>query len=90
MNAITTQITDCRDSILPTITIGAIQSSREGEIILVYLNEGETDSSVLRYDRLSWRDRTIVRTLVQDPLKVLKRRRTRGNAAHRHYTRETY
>jgi hypothetical protein len=72
MNAITNLITNSRNSVLPTVTIGAIKSSHK-EIVLVYLNAEETDSVVLRYDQLSRNDRHIIRTLAQDPLSVLKR-----------------
>jgi hypothetical protein len=82
MNAIATLITNCRDSILPTVTVGTIKSTREGDIVLVYLNENEANSFVLRYDQLSWKDRDIIQTIAQDPLSVLKRWNAQDSASH--------
>lgn len=73
MNAIATLITDSRNSILPTVTIGAIKSSQKEEIVLVYLNAEEADSIILRYDQLSRKDRNVIRAIAQDPLSVLAR-----------------
>jgi hypothetical protein len=73
MNAIATLITDSRNSILPTVTIGAIKFNHKSEIVLVYLNAEEANSVVLRYDQLSRNDRNIIRAIAQDPLSVLER-----------------
>jgi hypothetical protein len=82
MNAIATLITNCRESILPTVTIGTIKSDHKGEIVLVYLNENETNSFVLRYDQLSRKDRGIIQAIAQDPLSVLDRWTAQGSANH--------
>ena len=66
---------------LPAVTIGAIRSHRKGKIILVYLNEDSADASILRYDRLSWQERTFVREVAQDPLSVLGRPKATGAVA---------
>ena len=55
------------------MTIGRLQSSRKGEIVLVYLHKGETASSVVRYDQLSPKERRFVKAIAQDPLNVLDR-----------------
>jgi hypothetical protein len=82
MNAIATLITDCRNAILPTVTIGAIHSCRQGEIVLVYLDAGESNSHILRYDRLSREDRSVIQAIAQDPLSVLERMNARSGVAH--------
>ena len=56
-----------------TVTIGIFRSKHQGEILLVYLHDGDTDATVMRYDQLSGNERHLVRTADQDPLSVLTR-----------------
>ena len=75
MKAIHTPMTGYREDALPIVTIGTIKSAHEGEIVLVYLNNGEGETLVVRYDRLSPEYRGRVRAIAQDPLSVLERTR---------------
>lgn len=54
-----------------SISIGTVKSGRGDEIVLVYLDNGEAESLVVRYDRLSRPFRRLVKMLAYDPLGVL-------------------
>lgn len=71
-----------QDDMVLTVTVGTLHSDQEGDIILVYVNEGEDDAMVLRFDRLSRRARHLIESMAQDPLHVLSQPPTHGQAAH--------
>jgi hypothetical protein len=70
MNTVTI---DSGNSYIRTVTVGMLRSSHKGEILLVYLNDGEVDAAIMRFDQLSRKDRYFVRSSAQDPLSVQKR-----------------
>jgi len=70
--------TDDRD--LRRVTVGLFRSRGKGEILLVYLNDGEADAAVMRYDQLSRNDRSLVHATAQDPLSLLQRMKGRRKA----------
>ena len=59
-----------------SVTIGAIRTARKREIVLVYVDEGEHDPVVFRYDRLTCNDRKFISLVAQDPLNVLARKKS--------------
>jgi hypothetical protein len=71
------------DSRLPSVTIGVFRSCRKGEILLIYLNDGQTNAAILPYDQLSRQERRLVQVSAQDPLSVLKRTAAGRQASRR-------
>lgn len=78
----TPDTTTHQDDMVMTVTVGTLHTDQEGDIILVYVNEGEDDSMVLRFDRLSRRARHLIESMAQDPLHVLSHTPPHGQAAH--------
>jgi hypothetical protein len=53
----------------------------QGEILLVYLNDGKVNAAAMRDDQLSGKDRHLIRTTAEDPLSMLKRMKVRKKAS---------
>jgi hypothetical protein len=69
------------DRDIRTVSVGLFRSRRKGEILLVYLNDGEADATILLYNQLSRKERQRVHAAAQDPLSVLKRTHTTKKAS---------
>lgn len=54
-----------------SVTVGTFRSVCKPEVVLVYLNHGQNDPIVVRYDQLAGKFRRLVGSIATDPLGVL-------------------